>query len=203
MKKRRRSVGGGGARNPNSLRNLRVGPPAPVGNSLAVKYGGYAVVTDSERECKVAEVLAALADDAPLRDKDGGLPRADLAALREVAEAMVQLDRCRSYMDGHGFLDRDGRLNGAAEREAQLSRLLWQALADFGLTPAGRAKLGLHVARGLTARHAVIQEVVVNPEVRRAARDLVTAAAEARQDQYHRDAEARQAARSGPEARIT
>ena len=131
------------------LANLRPGPPAPAGNALARRHGGYAVVTARERDEKAREVFAALSADAPLRGPDGGLPSADTAVVSLFARCLVQLERVEEDMADHGWRDRK---TGEARPVVDLARRLRAEALDYaeslGMTPRSRARLGLDLQRG-------------------------------------------------------
>lgn len=141
-----RTVGGGGARNPKSLENLRRGGPVTPHNSL--RHGGYATVARERLDAKAAEVYAALAADAPLRGPDGELPRADAAAVTLLARCLCRLESVGEYLDRRGWEREDGDVRPAAELEGRLRREAADLLDALGMTPRSRAKLGLDVARG-------------------------------------------------------
>src|SRR4051812_10862035 len=65
---------------------------AEPGNRRAVTHGAYARVAAERLDAKVFEVFDALAEDAPLRDRDGALPAADTVAVRMLAEALCRLE---------------------------------------------------------------------------------------------------------------
>jgi hypothetical protein len=131
------------------LRNLVPGArTAEVGNRRAVRHGGYAAVAAERMEAKVAEVYAALAEDAPLRDVDGGLPAADSAAVRLLAEALCRLEDVSANVRDRGLLDAAGAVRPVVELEAKLRREVGDHLDALGMTPRSRARLGLDVARG-------------------------------------------------------
>ena len=68
------------AKRARQLANLR-GPeavgPAPLGNRFGASHGGYAAVALEHLAERERAVYAALAADAPPREGDGSLPRAD------------------------------------------------------------------------------------------------------------------------------
>ena len=100
------------------LLNLkRGGTVAPAGNQRAVKHGAYALVTEAELEShpKALAVYEALAADAPVRARDGGLPSHDGLVVRMLAENRVQRERVRVDELLHGIETSDGRLRGVVE----------------------------------------------------------------------------------------
>jgi len=140
------------AKRAKQMANLRPAPPAPAGNALARRHGGYAAVARERLEEKVLEVFDALAVDAPLRDPDGGLPAADVAQVRLLAEALCRLDTVSADVSAFGLLEQNGKRRGqvrpAAELEGRLRREAADYLDALGLTPKSRARLGLDLQRG-------------------------------------------------------
>src|SRR6202021_1143724 len=81
------------AKRAKQLANLNHHPPAPpVGNGRARQHGAYSQLKPARVDAKVREVTAALSQDAPVRDVDGGLPAADGVIVRQLAEALCRLD---------------------------------------------------------------------------------------------------------------
>jgi hypothetical protein len=139
--------------NPNSLANLRRGPgpglrPAPLGNTRAVTHGARATIRRDELDDEVAEIYRALAESAPVRDPDGGLPQADEAAIEIAARALKRWRRIVTWLDLHGRIDEQtGEPKAAAGLELSCERRLHEALDVLGMNPASRQKIGLDVAR--------------------------------------------------------
>ena len=142
------------ARRARQLANLRNAPAAPSGNRRAVKHGAYARIADSELEAKAAEIFDAVAADAPVRAADGGLPAADVIAVRLLAETLIRRERVLAEEVAHGIEiasgPRKGELRGIAQYGLRLDGQVIDLLDRLGMTPAARAKLGLDLAR--TAR---------------------------------------------------
>jgi hypothetical protein len=138
-------VGGGGARHPNSLANLRsVPPPPPPGNTRTLRHGGYATIAAATLEAKALEVYDALAADAPLRAVDGGLPRHDSVQVRLLADVLCRLDSVGRWLDGRWATPEAAPV---LELESRLRREAADYLDALGMTPRSRAKLGLDVLR--------------------------------------------------------
>lgn len=185
-RKRKRSVGGGGARNPNSLANLRVGPPAPHGNALARTHGAYARVARDRMEAKVAAVFDALSEDAPLREADGSLPASDAVVVRLLAENLARLESVAGYLAVHGVADDEKALRPAVEIEARLRQEALGHAEALGLSPRSRAKLGLDLTRAAgeaAPLYLAAQAVVTNPDLAAKAHELVEAVAAERDAQ--------------------
>ena len=148
-RKNRKPTGGGGARNPRSLANLRpqLAPAAPLRNARAVKHGAYAAVTAHELDGKTREIFDALGEDAPVREVDGALPAADTLVVRMLAEVMVRRERVRVTELRHGLETPDGRLRGVVEYGLRLDGQALELAKELGMTPRSRAALGLDLAR--------------------------------------------------------
>lgn len=133
------------------LANLKRGAnPAPVGNAYRKTHGAYAALVPARVDAKVAEVFAALSDDAPLRAPDGGLPPADGAAVRLAAEALVRLDDIGRYLTERGLLDADGELRTSVlDLERRLRAEAADHLASLGCSPRARVALGVDLVRGV------------------------------------------------------
>jgi len=136
-------------RRSRQLANLRRGgaPPAPAGNQRHKTHGAFAVIAAARLETKTREVFDALAQDAPLRDKDGGLPREDTVAVLMLAKALCRLEDVEQYLTLNGLVDGEGEIRPAVDHERRLRAEVGDALDALGMTPRARAKLGLDVAR--------------------------------------------------------
>jgi len=143
------------------LENLRRGPPAPVGNRLALRHGGYAAIARERLEAKVLEVADALGSDLPLRDAAGGVPRADAVAVRLLAENLCRLDDVSAHLRDFGLFDQaTGEPRPALDLERRLRAETLDLAESLGLTPRSRAKLGLDLQRGFDlAQHWAAEEV--------------------------------------------
>jgi hypothetical protein len=145
-------TGGGGARNPRSLANLQPGAGAgDGGQARALSHGGYAAIVGDRLDAKVREVFDALAADAPLRDSAGGLPQHDAAAVSLLAQCLCRLEDVTANIRDFGVFVQGGKRKGdvrpAVELERSLRREAAGHLAELGMTPAARAKLGVDLAR--------------------------------------------------------
>jgi hypothetical protein len=113
-----------------------------------VTHGGYARVAAGRLDAKVTGVFAALAQDAPLRDGDGGLPAADTVAVRMLAECLCRLEDVTGHLRDFGALDQETReVRPAVHVEAKLRREVADWLDALGMTPRARAALGLDLTR--------------------------------------------------------
>jgi Phage terminase, small subunit len=142
------------SRDPNArerqLANLRSGPSAPSGNAYARRHGGYAQIARERLDAKVIEVAEAIGEDLPLRDGDGGVPRADTVALRLLAECLVRVDDVSAHLRNFGMFDQEtGEPRPALELERRLRQEALDQAESLGLTPRSRARLGLDLQRGV------------------------------------------------------
>jgi hypothetical protein len=70
---------------------------AGVGNRRTVKHGAYARVSKAELELKTRELFDALAEDAPVRAADGGLPAHDNGGVAWPRRGPGQASRCARH----------------------------------------------------------------------------------------------------------
>lgn len=142
-----RKRGGGAARNPNSLANLIKPPPATIGNTRAMTHGFRSAALVADVAAETLELMAALAEAAPVRDSDGGLPAADTVAIETAARALKRYRAVCAWLDLHGRLDDKGNVKEAARYELAGERALGRALDVLGMNPQSRVRLGLNLAR--------------------------------------------------------
>lgn len=122
------------------------GAPAEPGNRRAVKHGLYATLARERLDDKRREIFDALAEDAPLRERDGGLPAADAMIVELLAESICRRVGLREYLDTQAeaakskpprpdtnLLDLERRLRKEAAGYAD----------QLGLTPRSRTRIGL------------------------------------------------------------
>jgi phage terminase small subunit len=140
---------GGSARHPASLANLRHGNPSATNQQVAaLRHGAFATIPRSQLDAEVAEIYRAFADSAPVRAEDGSLPLADEAAVEVAARALKRWRHVVLWCDTYGrFDEKTGEKKPAADYELDCERALKRALADLGLDPTARAKLGLDLQR--------------------------------------------------------
>jgi hypothetical protein len=153
MSRRRKSdrpIGGGGARNPASLANLRSAPPAPLGHTRSLIHGGRSEVLLRDVDAEVRELMDALGEAAPVRE-DGHLPVADVVAVEVAARALKRYRHLASWLDAHGRIkEKTGGVKSAAELELRAERQLTDA--PVGDEPDGPLEVGAGV--GADASHA-------------------------------------------------
>ncbi len=149
-RRRKRNPGGGGRTgHPASLANLRRGETvAPIGNTRALRHGFRSEQLVKDVEAEVRELMDALAEAAPVRDPDGGLPGADTVAIEAAARALKRWRSVSTWCDLHGrFDEKTGEVKQAAEYELDGERALQRCLDSLGMSPMARSKLGLNIAR--------------------------------------------------------
>jgi hypothetical protein len=146
VRRKRKPVGGGGARHPNSLGNLRRGgPPAPIGNHFHQgTHGGYRVVVQAALDAKARQVFEAISADAPLRGEDGGLPSHDAVVVRLLADCLCRLDSVGAWLAGR-WATTEAR--PALELEMRLRTQALDLAESMGMTPRSRSRLGLDLKR--------------------------------------------------------
>lgn len=139
------------------------GRGAPPGNRNRVTHGAGAQVPATRLNATVQQVYAALADDAPVRGPDGGLPRHDREAVALLARALCRLEDVTAWLDKRGVVAHSGRLRSRVlDQEAKLRREVQSYLEDLGMTPRARAKLGVDFAhqQSLASRMAEADDFI-------------------------------------------
>lgn len=132
-----------------SLANLRRGvTPPPVGTRRV--HGAYAALAPERVDAKVREVANALADDAPVRSADGGLPAHDTVVVRQLAECLCRLDDIGDFLRRRGWQDDNGNPRPVLEVEQRLRGHVLDLLRELGMTPKARAALGLDIVRAVS-----------------------------------------------------
>jgi hypothetical protein len=147
-----------------SLANLRQAPPAEKGNRRALTHGLGAKLP-ANLPPDVEEIREALAASAPVRASDGTLPVADEAAIEVIARQLAKVRYGNTWLDEHGWFGEDGVLRPVVSVLAKFERQLMEQLDRMGMTAAGRARLGLSLARTVSLADAMSEP---DPEKRRA-----------------------------------
>ena len=132
------------------LANLKRGgsPTAKGEPSTRLSHGGRSELLFRDVEAEVRELMEALGEAAPVREPDGSVPPADMAAIEQAARALKRYRHLAAWCDLHGRLDGGtGKVKPAAEYELKAERSLAVALDSLGMTPTSRARLGLDLAR--------------------------------------------------------
>ena len=144
-------TGGGGARNPRSLANLRSIPPSARPAQPNLSHGGYAQLHAERVERKEREVYDALAADAPLRDGAGELPRHDAAQVALLAQCLCRLEDVTANVRDFGVFEQRGKRKGQVRPAVELERTLRREAAGYldvlGMQPKSRAALGVDLMR--------------------------------------------------------
>jgi len=145
----RKPVGGGGARNPRSLANLRPGAGAwTPGATTNLEHGlrsrrpGPAVLDPLARE-----IEDALAEDLPLKAPDGSVPAPDRFAVELAAIALLRVRRCSAYLELHGDADERGNLRSAFLELGRAVEHAARMLDRLGCSPRARAALGVDLGK--------------------------------------------------------
>lgn len=129
------------------LANLRPAPPAPAGHRRSLIHGGHSELLLRDVEREVRELMDALGEGVPVRDRDGGVPPADVPAIERAARSLKRYRHLAGWLDLHGRITEKGEVKPAAELELKAERELASALDALGCSPRSRARLGLDVAR--------------------------------------------------------
>jgi hypothetical protein len=117
-----------------------------IGTST-MPHGGGATSRTLPVSDKAHAIYLVLAEDAPLRDQDGELPRADRMTVELLALCLARLDSVTTYLTMHGPLDLKGNVRPAAEYEVKLRREAAGHADALGMSPRSRARLGLDLTR--------------------------------------------------------
>jgi len=145
----RKPVGGGGARNPRSLANLRPGAGAwRPGASPNLEHGlrsrrpGPAVLDPLARE-----IEDALAEDLPIKDASGDVPAPDRFCVELAAVALLRVRRCSAYLELHTDVDERGNLRPAFLELGKAVEHAARMLDRLGCSPRARAALGVDLGK--------------------------------------------------------
>lgn len=120
------------------------------GNQVGRTHGGKAVVAPELLETKTREITAILSAAAPVRDHTGGLPAADVVAVRLLADTLCRLDSVSQWLAENGLFD-GADVRPAVTLERQLRSQALEIAGELGMTPKARAALGVDLIRGLSA----------------------------------------------------
>jgi len=106
-----------------------------------------------------------------LRGEDGGLPAHDGVVVRLAAAALCRLEDVEAHLRDRGLLDADGNVRPAVDLERRLRVEALGYLAELGMTPTSRARLGLDLSRGATLAELMAEDAEL--ERREAAGDVI------------------------------
>jgi hypothetical protein len=126
-------------------------PPFEKGNRAAVKHGAKGRLDPKKLEVKTQAIVDALSAAAPVRDRDGRLPAADVVTVKLLADALVRLDLLGEWLGQEGLFTEDGDVRPALDLERRLRSQALEVAAELGMTPRSRAALGLDLVRGMSA----------------------------------------------------
>ncbi len=142
-------VGGGGARNPRSLANLRPGAGAwQPGATPHLRHG-----LRSRRPGPLAldpiaeEIRQAIAADLPLKDGSGDVPAPDRFMVELAAIALLRVRRCAAFLELHGDSDDRGNLRPEFDQFGKAVEQAARLLDRLGCSPVARARLGVDLGR--------------------------------------------------------
>jgi hypothetical protein len=130
------------------MKNLRNGKGAQTGEQIALRNGSRSRLPVGDIKGSREAIEEALADAAPLRDADGGLPKHDAVAVEVVAAALARYRYMQEALERLTPFTNGGRLRFTLIRELRRTeKQLMSELHELGLTPRGRAALGFDLAR--------------------------------------------------------
>jgi hypothetical protein len=154
---RKKPRGGGGARNPRSLANLRRGNVETLQPGAGAWEPGATTHLEhglrSRRPTRIVldpivrELEDALAADLPLKDADGNVPAPDRFAVELAAVALLRVRRCHHFLELHGVEDERGELRAAFVEFGRAVEHAFRALDRLGCSPRARAALGVDLSR--------------------------------------------------------
>jgi hypothetical protein len=93
---------------------------AGPGNQRRITHGAYSTLAPDRVDAKAREIFDALAVVAPAREVDGGLPAADVAAVRQLADTLLRIENIGEYLTRKGWEGEDGKPRPILEFEARL-----------------------------------------------------------------------------------
>jgi hypothetical protein len=111
--------------------------PAEPGNQLARKHGAFARFQLEPRALELAEELRALLPS--------GSP-SDEVAIRLLSLTLAQVEAATLYVAAEGLVDRSGQPQPILKHLGTMLNTSARLCDRLGLTPAGRAQIGLPIA---------------------------------------------------------
>lgn len=125
-------------------------------------HGGYARLVADEVDEQERLIFDALAEDAPIREVDGGLPAADTLTVSLLAECLAHRNRVKAHIAAYGEYWQSGKRKGderpAVGRLVQLRREADRLADKIGMGSAARAKLGVDLARTVDEARRLTEE---------------------------------------------
>ncbi len=113
-------------------------PPFERGNAAAVRHGARSVVTLAPRAAEIAEEIRGLG--IPYEDSDE-------PTIRLLALTLAQVEAGYAYVAELGLVDEHGSPRAILKHLGTMTNTAARLCDRLGLSPAGRAALGLNVAR--------------------------------------------------------
>ena len=117
--------------------NLR--PPFERGNSVATKHGAYSVLKLAPRAEEISDEIRAL---VPARSE------ADEPAVRLLSLTLAQIEAAAAWVAERGIVDAKGNPQPVLKVMVAMTNTAARLADRLGMTPAGRAQLGLDLAKG-------------------------------------------------------
>lgn len=108
------------------------------GHEPSRRHGGYSLVSLQPRAAVIADELRRL---VPARSD------ADEPAIRLLALQLAQVEGIHEWLAEHGFVDEGGQPRGILRHLGTVTNTAARLCDRLGLTPSGRAALGLDMAR--------------------------------------------------------
>jgi hypothetical protein len=161
---RKKATGGGGARNPNSLANLRPNPDKLVPGAGAWRPGVAPHLEHGLRSRDpspevIDPVLDLVLDDletkVPIRDEHGQVPPWLREMAWSAAIAKLQVIRCSRYLAQHGDTDAQGRLRPEVEALSKTNDRYQRSLERLAMTVPSHMRSGLDAARTVDSASAM------------------------------------------------
>lgn len=142
----------------------RGGPKTPEGKERALAnlrprnkqrdyHGVYSITEATPEVQQLSQQIRQLLGGDTLSH----LRQADEVSIQLAATALRKVQQCEVYLESHGLADTEGRLRAVAELEVKFMNTAMMLLDRLGLSPAARAKLGLHQAQAVTLAEALAQ----------------------------------------------
>jgi hypothetical protein len=107
----------------------------------------------------------------PLREEDGEPLVYDKAVCELAARELARIRKIDEWLDAHGMFQRGGKVRPVVEIRLKIARFLLTCFDRLGMTPTGRAELGLAIAQ--TAD--ISQHIVKLPHSEERARAIAAA----------------------------
>jgi hypothetical protein len=123
-----------------TVANLR---PAQPGNGLALRHSAHSTLRLAPRAAELAEELREV---VPARSE------ADESAVRLLAMILARIEAAHDWLAEHGLLQAKGEPQPVLRALSTWENTAARLLDRLGLTAAGRAGIGLEIAKGEAVR---------------------------------------------------